>query len=727
MEEPMRRRGIAGRWLGAVIGLMGAASVAQAQPYPTREHVQAGEGARIRVLSSRNDLVTGGDALVQIDGPAGAAVKLNGQPADAALKAAGPRSRIGLITGLKAGDNVLEVAAGKGAPTRLTLTNWPAQGPVISGPHETPFVCMTDQFELPVTGGVLGPAASADCDAPTRVDYVYRDREGAFRPLPAGEVPADLAQVTDAAGKAHPYIVRIETGVVNRSIYQLAILHDPRTPSPAPTVRSPAWNRGLIFVFGGGCPGGMYIQGKSTGGVLDDQMLARGYAVASSTLNVFGNNCDDLLASETMMMVKERFIERFGPVARTIGWGCSGGSYQAEQIADNYPGLLDGIVVGCSFPDVGHAAVSVHSFGARLVYRYFTQGAKVPWTEAEIVAVSGLPDFVSLKTQGDRGDRIDPTGVCSPAIPKDLLYDPKTNPRGARCSIYDHGGNAFGRDPATGFARRPLDNVGVQYGLKALADGTITKAQFVDLNRRIGGVDIDARFTEARTTGDLEAIRRGYRSGRFLSGGGGLAATPIIDYRAYADFAKGDPHQRFHSFSFRARLVQANGSADNQVLLTESAKYGLFSTKSPVLQGALDGMTAWIQAIQADHSDRSMARKVVAAKPPGLVDACFTEDGREIAERQVWGEATACNRLYPPHANPYIQAGAPLANDILKCALKPLDPKDYPVTFSPDEWAGLQVAFPTGVCDYVRPGVEQQPLAGSWLSFGPAGAPAAVR
>src|SRR3954464_13260835 len=34
---------------------------------PLHEHQQTGGGARIRVLSSRNDLVTGGDALVQVE------------------------------------------------------------------------------------------------------------------------------------------------------------------------------------------------------------------------------------------------------------------------------------------------------------------------------------------------------------------------------------------------------------------------------------------------------------------------------------------------------------------------------------------------------------------------------------------------------------------------------------------------------------------------------------
>jgi hypothetical protein len=62
-----------------------------------------------------------------------------------------------------------------------------------------------------------------------------------------------------------------------------------------------------------------------TGGVEDNMMLRQGYAVASASLNVFGNNCNDLLASETMMMVKERFIEGYGAPEFTIGWGCSGG------------------------------------------------------------------------------------------------------------------------------------------------------------------------------------------------------------------------------------------------------------------------------------------------------------------------------------------------------------------------------------------------------------------
>src|SRR5690606_37481840 len=45
---------------------------------------------------------------------------------------------------------------------------------------------------------------------------------------------------------------------------------------------------------------------------------------------------------------------------------------------------------------------------------------------------------------------------------------------------------AYGTDEATGLARVPWDNVGVQYGLRAVADGTLTPEEFLDVNARIG-------------------------------------------------------------------------------------------------------------------------------------------------------------------------------------------------------------------------------------------------
>ena len=331
---------------------------------------------------------------------------------------------------------------------------------MFSGPHEQPFVCETE------TAG-LGPPLDADCSIATRVEYQYRTTGGAFAPWPAGatDYPADLARTTTTQGRTVPYIVRMETGTINRAIYEIALLDDPLAHSRR------GWNRRLIYNFGGGCTGGWYRQGPSTAGVLDDFMLRSGYALASSSLNVFGNNCKEVTAAETMMMTKEHFIEEFGPVAHTQGLGCSGGSYQQHQIADNYPGLLDGILPGCSFPEVTHATVPFITDAWLLDHYLTTSGAG--WTDEQKRAVTGFANYATAPNVAAGARRIDPRVFCA-VVPEAQRYDPVTNPGGVRCDLYDHAVNVWGRDPQTGFARRPLDNVGIQYGLKALNSGAIT-------------------------------------------------------------------------------------------------------------------------------------------------------------------------------------------------------------------------------------------------------------
>jgi hypothetical protein len=77
-------------------------------------------------------------------------------------------------------------------------------------------------------------------------------------------------------------------------------------------------------------------------------------------------------------------------------------------------------------------------------------------------------------------------------VPPGLRYHPTSNRDGARPTVFDIALSIYGTDPATGFALRPYDNVGVQYGLAALKAGAITMAQFLDLNERIGGYDQDS-------------------------------------------------------------------------------------------------------------------------------------------------------------------------------------------------------------------------------------------
>ena len=95
-----------------------------------------------------------------------------------------------------------------------------------------------------------------------------------------------------------------------------------------------------------------------------------------------------------------------------------------------------------------------------------------------------------------------PNGNWSASVPQEARYDWATNPTGARASVFDHTISVYGRDPQTGFARRPVDNVGVQYGLQALNEGAITLAQFLDLNEKVGGLDVDAHYQTARMVAD---------------------------------------------------------------------------------------------------------------------------------------------------------------------------------------------------------------------------------
>jgi hypothetical protein len=91
------------------------------------------------------------------------------------------------------------------------------------------------------------------------------------------------------------------------------------------------------------------------------------------------------------------------------------------------------------------------------------------------------------------------------------------------------------------------------------------------------------------------------------------------------------------------------------------------------------------------------------------VDACF------VGAEKITDEQT-CSTLFPHYANPRIVAGGPLANDVIKCRLKPLDQADYAVAFSEEQSARLAKTFPTGVCDFTLPAADREPPI-EWPTF----------
>ena len=238
------------------------------------------------------------------------------------------------------------------------------------------------------------------------MSYQYRTTAGAFAPLadPATR-PADLATAT-VDGQAVPYVVRVERGTIDRAVYEIAALYD--GSARRRSRRTASWNGKLVYTFGGGCNAG-YHQGNATGGVVNDLFLAQGYAVASSTLNVLDNNCSPIISAEAAMMVKEHFIETYGPVAHTIGWGGSGGAIQQYDIAENYPGIVDGIIPGVSFPDPLSTGGPVSD--CRLLDRYFAGPGAVVHRGAE----AGRRGLRRLRRPASPGTRPSPAGPPRPA------------------------------------------------------------------------------------------------------------------------------------------------------------------------------------------------------------------------------------------------------------------------------------------------------------------------
>jgi hypothetical protein len=128
-------------------------------------------------------------------------------------------------------------------------------------------------------------------------------------------------------------------------------------------------------------------------------------------------------------------------------------------------------------------------------------------------------------------------------------------------------------------------------------------------------------------------------------------------------------------------------------------------------------------AYKSDSSSDPARVKVVRARPKTLgTEGCYDKSTPPvfIAESLKFTSkpTTKCSTLYPVYSNPRHEAGGPLAANVLKCQLKPIDAKDYSVQFSAAERTRLDAIFPAGVCDWSKPGVNQTTVV-PWASFGP--------
>ncbi|WP_445287247.1 DUF6351 family protein [Variovorax atrisoli] len=133
---------------------------------------------QVKTLSSAPDMISGGDTLLEITAPVGVAldkvrVSLNGKDVSAQVPVADSTARVlrGLVTGLTTDASsstgstnslVVSNADNSAQRTEVKLVNYPITGPILSGPHISP-------YEYGTVQNGLGAPLDADCSAATQV------------------------------------------------------------------------------------------------------------------------------------------------------------------------------------------------------------------------------------------------------------------------------------------------------------------------------------------------------------------------------------------------------------------------------------------------------------------------------------------------------------------------------------------------------------------------------
>ena len=712
----------------------------------------------LTVASSRPDQVTGGEARVVLAVPNGVStgeVRLirNGTDVTGLLRASSqaPRRLTAVVAGLRAGHNTL-IATAAGRRATLVVRNHGSR-PIFSGPRQYPFVCKTDRNGLgqPVidnrsrqglrvfaeqngTRSLRVAGWSRDCAARTKVDYLYRSSDGTFRPLRGLRAkPSDVVATTTLDGHNVPYVVRRERGVINRFVYSIAML----VPLPGrPGVDLRRWNGRLLYRFTGGIGVGHDQGVLNDADSLYDPGLSRGYAVAASTGTQTGVHLNLRLSAETAFMVKEHFIEQYGIPRHTLGVGGSGGGLQQYINAEYYPGLIDAAIPQFAYPDAITRFAGIGD--CEPLERYLDTSDDPAWrTWQNRALVEGLGAGTTAQAPGGgsvcaNGWRGTTQRVFNPRYPPEqpewAFMDPPGIMRTVRWSHWEDLRSVYGRD-ATGFARRTWDNVGVQYGLRALREGRLRPDQFLDLNAAVGGWRRPAEMRPegcpyrppgcaddpdpwssrnltpgTRTQGSAAAIQAAYATGQVFTG---RVSIPIIEWRPYLDPLL-DIHDAVESFISRQRIIDARGAADNQVIWFTDARPNMTLDETG---RALEVMDEWLARIRAEPR-----RGVSGNRPEGAVDGCTDAQGNVIASGpRVWDGILdrrppgPCTRRFPLRSTPRIAAGGPYADNILKCRLQPVATAAAAGIYgvwrpTPADLRRLAQIFPAGVCDYPRSG-----------------------
>lgn len=618
---------------------------------------------------------------------------------------------------------------------------------------------------------------SRDCEIDPVIEYRYRSTDGSIKPLadPTGDLPADVDSVTTTDGTTAPYVIRWERGTINRFIYSIAMLA-PVTEDDPSAPQHDLWNGRLMYHFDGGVAIGRTQGRLPQGSSLYHEALSLGYAIVYSSGTRANTHYNLTVGGQTAVMVKDHFVATHGDPLYTVGLGGSGGAIQQYVYSQNHPGLIDGGVPQYSYPDM--ITQTIHVGDCELLEHYFdqTNGDNPRWRDVDQrQLIEGLNAEQEPRNLSDGaidqwnliyGALYPAVGATPPATAEGaptpgltecrkawfgltpLVLNPTfTNvddidklAEGTEGVEWTHAAdavNVYGVDE-TGYARNPFDNVGVQYGLEAVASGAVTPAEFLDLNAQVGswkepgemvpeGCPFDlslcsdptqldpwssrqmnlspdgGRTPAPRRDGDVLAMNGAYEKGLVFRG---AADIPFIDWRHYLE-EELDMHNSTQSFATRQRMVEEQGNHDNQAIWFTDARPERQFDQTAM---ALEVMHDWITNIKADPSSG-----IGANRPAEAVDSCFATDGTLMSSGpDVWDGVLddepdgACTEDFPTYSTSRREAGGPVSGSVFKCQTQTIGQavaKGLYGSWTPTagEVRRLEAVFPAGVCDYSQP------------------------
>ena len=405
-------------------------------------------------------------------------------------------------------------------------------GPIkslFSGPLQYPFLCgvrasglgqpLVDNYQgwgVPVYGRYKNGALrdqiigySKDCLIPTQASYYY-NREGGEAFYPLSEADKDIATI-NINGKEIDFIVRVEVGTINRFLYAIVVLKGENETLGKPNGNF--WNNKLIYQFRGGVGIG-YRQGKNTPKVIFKrryEQLAQGYAVLYSTGTQTSNHYNMWLAEDTALRVKKQFVALYGEPKYTVGIGGSGGAIQQYLIAQNNPDILDAAIAEYSYPDM--ITQTTYAMDCELLEFYFDIQDRdnerwQHWPNRQLV--EGLNAVATKKSMfrwfqrlsqvklGEWPSRGNGESECvngwrgltplihNPQYSHNIPYYDQSVVERVQWSHWNDLKNLYGTDKQ-GYGQSTWDNIGVQYGLRALRRHDIVIDEFLKINASIGG------------------------------------------------------------------------------------------------------------------------------------------------------------------------------------------------------------------------------------------------